>query len=145
MYDVLNISRYIIQYSNQQGYGVSCLKLQKLLYFLQAEFLLKYDYPLFVEKIEAWPFGPVIPVSYYRYILFGSMDIPTRYDCKNFSKDVISREHRKIINKLLDYFKDYSSVLLTDITIKQSPWINSFYRRSDNNEISVEDIKKYFM
>lgn len=117
----------------------------KIVIFFAGRISIKIWLSLFVEKIEAWPFGPVIPVSYYRYILFGSMDIPTRYDCKNFSKDVISREHRKIINKLLDYFKDYSSVLLTDITIKQSPWINSFYRRSENNEISVEDIKKYFM
>lgn len=51
MYDVLNISRYIIQYSNQQGYGVSCLKLQNC-YIFAGRISIKYDYPLFVEKLK---------------------------------------------------------------------------------------------
>ena len=38
LYNVLDISRYIINYSNQQGYGISNLKLQKILYFVQAYF-----------------------------------------------------------------------------------------------------------
>lgn len=38
-YDVLEVSRHIINYSNRMRYGVSNLKLQKLLYFVQAYFL----------------------------------------------------------------------------------------------------------
>ena len=35
-YPVRDVSHYIIVYSNERDYGVSNLKLQKLLYFVQA-------------------------------------------------------------------------------------------------------------
>ena len=62
MYNVLDICRYVIKYSNEKKYGVSNLKLQKLLYFIQAYFIIKNNdnAPCFKEKIEAWNFGPVV-------------------------------------------------------------------------------------
>lgn len=69
LYDVLDISRHIINYSDEKDYGVSNLKLQKLLYFVQAYFMLeKKDHaPCFHEKIEAWDFGPVVPEAYQEW------------------------------------------------------------------------------
>lgn len=46
-YDVLDISRYIISYSNKMDYGISNLKLQKVLYFVQAYFLIQTGHPCF--------------------------------------------------------------------------------------------------
>ena len=63
-YNVLDISRYIINYSNVKDYGISNLKLQKILYFVQAYFLIETGSPCFKEKIEAWDFGPVVPKAY---------------------------------------------------------------------------------
>lgn len=39
-YDVLEICRHVINYSNEQDYGISNLKLQKVLYLIQAYFLI---------------------------------------------------------------------------------------------------------
>ena len=39
MYDVIDICRYMIVYCNRKNYAISNLKLQKLLYFIQAIFL----------------------------------------------------------------------------------------------------------
>lgn len=33
-YDVLEVCRHVINYSNEQGYGISNLKLQKVLYLI---------------------------------------------------------------------------------------------------------------
>ena len=62
-YKVLDVCRHVINYSNEHDYGISNLKLQKVLYFIQAYFLTKKkDHtPCFDEKIEAWDFGPVVP------------------------------------------------------------------------------------
>lgn len=76
-YDVLDISRYIIGYSNIKDYEISNLKLQKILYFVQAYFLIQRGLPCFKEKIEAWDFGPVVPVAYKEFKKFAGMDIPT--------------------------------------------------------------------
>lgn len=47
MYNVLDISRYIINYSNDCNYIISNLKLQKLLYFIQVYFLIEAKKTLF--------------------------------------------------------------------------------------------------
>ena len=38
-YNVLDVCRHVINYSNEHDYGISNLKLQKVLYFIQAYFL----------------------------------------------------------------------------------------------------------
>lgn len=142
MYNVLDLSEYIIYYSNIKKYGISCLKLQKILYFLQAEFLRKYKKICFNDKIEAWDFGPVIPIVYEKYILYGGLDIPQINKENNF-KYICTKEHLKLINDLIDYFKDYSASVLTDITIHQEPFIKNYVFK-EYNEIKLEDINKYF-
>ena len=47
MVDIMDLSEYIIYYSNIKDYGISCLKLQKILYLLQAEWLITRDERLF--------------------------------------------------------------------------------------------------
>lgn len=64
MYNVLDVCRYVINYSNDKDYDISNLKLQKLLYFIQAYFLINKNETCFNETIEAWDFGPVIPKAY---------------------------------------------------------------------------------
>ena len=76
LYDVLDISRHIINYSDEKDYGVSNLKLQKLLYFVQGNFLRVLKRACFYEEIEAWKYGPVIPEVYSEFKMFGSNDIP---------------------------------------------------------------------
>lgn len=57
IYDVLDVCRHIINYSEKEDYGVSNLKLQKLLYFVQAYFMLeKKDHAPknFTPQYEYW-------------------------------------------------------------------------------------------
>lgn len=55
-YSALEVARYIIHHEAQQGRTVSNLRLQKLLYFVQAKFVVDgHDAsPCFYEKMEAW-------------------------------------------------------------------------------------------
>ena len=76
-YNVLDICRHVINFSNDKDYGISNLKLQKVLYFIQAYFLISTNEKCFKERIEAWDFGPVVPEAYREYKQFGSGDIPS--------------------------------------------------------------------
>ena len=67
MYDVLLMAKYIIKYCNKSNLPISNLKLQKLLYFIQAAFLVEKGHACFPDEIEAWDFGPVVPAVYYKY------------------------------------------------------------------------------
>ncbi len=90
-YNVIDVCRHVINYSNEHDYGVSNLKLQKLLYFIQAYFLTnkKDNTPCFDEKIEAWDFGPVVPEAYHEYKQYGSGDIPNIESYILFDEDDI--------------------------------------------------------
>ena len=89
MYSVIDVCEYIIYYSNKRNYSLSNLKLQKLLYFVQAYFLIKFNEPCFAEDIEAWDFGPVVPVAYHVYKRFGAGEIPYAFGSPTFDASEI--------------------------------------------------------
>lgn len=155
-YKALDISRYIINYSNQKNYGVSNLKLQKLLYFVQAEFLTYSEnkVPCFDEEIEAWGFGPVVPHVYQAFKQYGSGNIPTiteyiemtdtwQITKKTFDENVIKAKDRKKIAEIIEGLSDYSATALVNITHNQAPWINA-YEKGMNNVITKRSIQEYF-
>lgn len=139
-YNVLDVCRYVIDYSNQKNYGISNLKLQKILYFIQAGFLI--DEPsrcCFDEKIEAWDFGPVVPEAYREYKQFGGSDIPNA----TTGNDPISDADKKLIDTIIDSFADYTATDLVSLTHRQAPWL-SVYVPHKNHEITPKAIKEYF-
>lgn len=146
MYSALDVASYIIKYSNEKDYGVSNLKLQKLLYFVQAYFLIVLNIPCFYEKIEAWDFGPVVPEVYQSYKQFGGANIPCFENvCHDIVGDVslIKQKDKKKIEKVVDKFKDYSATDLVRLTHGQAPWREA-YEPWANNVITNESIKEYF-
>ncbi|MCM1466611.1 MAG: DUF4065 domain-containing protein [Alistipes sp.] len=155
-YKVLDVARYIINYSNKEGYGISNLKLQKLLYFVQAEFLAftEDNQPCFLEEIEAWGFGPVVPEVYQEFKQYGSANIPSvlkyyevtddwEVNEKKFDLKLIDIEDRQIINQIVDGFSDYSAAALVTITHQQKPW-KDVYEEGMNNIITKKSIREYF-
>ena len=139
-YSALDIAEYIIKYEDGKGHLMNNLKLQKILYFLQAEFVAKHNVALFKEELIAWDFGPVVEVVYYNYNLFGSASIflnPSR-----MRNAYIAKSHREVINSLLDEIRPYSSTDLVDICHRQKPWINARMRYS--KIIALEELKDYF-
>ena len=159
MYKAIDIARYVIYYCHQNSYSISNLKLQKLLYFIQAYFLLEKDEECFTDNIEAWDFGPVIPNVYHKYKMYGSTNIPNQkiyeeldIDTKTGKVDFIKKEinyniicyaDKRLINSLLNKFADCSSTYLTQVSISQKPWISA-YVKNECKIISTESIKNYF-
>lgn len=144
-YKVLDVCKYVIDYSNEKEYGISNLKLQKILYFIQAYFLIKQPSRCcFDDRIEAWDFGPVVPKAYREYKQFGSSDIPTIMDFeKSDSNGCITGEDKNLIKTVIDKFADYSATDLVGLTHNQSPWIDAYIPHM-NREITPEAIKEYF-
>lgn len=158
MYDVLDVCRYIINYGNSKNYCISNLKLQKILYFVQAYFLsfTESKQPCFREEIEAWDFGPVVPEAYREYKRFGSSTIylNSRYgisesvqvwygSSKTAKRVEISEEDKEIINKVVDRFAHLAVSYLVSVTHAQDPWKNVYYpyRKAI---ITKESIREYF-
>lgn len=158
MYDVLEVCRHIINYSNAKDYGISNFKLQKLLYFVQAYFLIasRDKQPFFRQNIEAWDFGPVVPEAYSEYKGYGSVNIPpVKYYYENgwsrkyksgpfeYRDDEIRREDKKLIDAVIERFRTYSATDLVKVTHSQRPWQEAF-KRGINREIKNEELRSYF-
>lgn len=156
MNKVLDVCRYAINYSNEKGYGISNLKLQKVLYFIQAYFLIKESRPCFWERIEAWNFGPVVPKAYEEYRQYGACNIPpissyVYFDSSNiwncrripYCDNIICANDKVLIAAVVDMFADYSANDLVALTHSQSPWMDVYIPRM-NNEIALGSIKEYF-
>lgn len=156
-YGVLDVCRHIINYSNKRDYFVSNLKLQKILYFVQAYFLIntKDCSPCFAETIEAWDFGPVVPIAYHEYKRFGMGGIPSIQSYVTYSKDDIwdvqwvvfkddvVKEDKILVDEVVDEFANWSTTDLVSLTCRQTPWIET-YIPYQNNEIKVEATKRFF-
>lgn len=141
MYSAIDVAKYIIWYCKEKGYSISNLKLQKILYFVQAAFLVDLGRPCFEESIEAWDFGPVVSEVYHKFKIFGSADIPKAM-C-NGVESIIIRSDRQTINEMVDQCAEYSASSLVEITHNQDPWRNA-YQKGRNNVISNLSIQDYF-
>lgn len=138
--------------------SVTQLKLQKLLYYVYAEFLRTTGKKLFKEPIVAYKLGPVVEEVRNLFKVHGSSTIDEKEDesfC--FGKDeltftpsfmrIVSSEYgitaaKCILDVLNKYKQDTASQLVTKTHRPGGPW-DRVYVDGMNCEITDELIKKY--
>ncbi|MDU7067145.1 MAG: DUF4065 domain-containing protein [Clostridium perfringens] len=135
VYNVKDIAAYIVDYSIENGSPVSNLKLQKILYYVQAYFLVTKNEPCFREDIIHWRHGPVVREVYSQYKMYFDDEI-TR---SNGFGDLESYD-KNLINKVVDSYKTYGPWDMVRKTHEEGPWINT----NSDDVIDKEEIKKYF-
>ena len=149
----IDIARYVINYSWDIDSPLSNLKLQKLLYFIQGNFLRILQRPCFIDDIEAWKYGPVVPTVYSKFKRYGSNNInridyiyefkPNKFEpVKKEFNLILNDDEIKIIHDVVLACKDYSASYLVKLTHSQLPCIKSYNR--NNNVISIGLMKEYF-
>jgi len=73
---LMRTTNKFIDWGSQNGAGMSPLKVQKLMYLFYARYLFLQREPLFDERFEKWPKGPVLRDLYEMLKVFGGSDIP---------------------------------------------------------------------
>lgn len=139
MYDVQLIARYVIHHCLQSIRPISNLKLQKILYFIQAEFLVGTNQPCFEDDIEAWGSGPVVPAVYFEFMIFGNTNLP---DQGENGFEMIAEKDKDRLNAVIGDVAEYSASQLAEITHDQRPWKDACKRKS--KIIEKAEIRKYF-
>lgn len=121
-YSALNIAKYVIYKSNEKGQKITQLKLQKILYFIEAYFMATYDRKeLYKEDFYAWLYGPMIKEVYNKYKVFMSDPIPT--DKQDLEDTIYPEEVVESVDVVLDTFGKYTARQLIQIThMEGSPW-----------------------
>ena len=152
-YNVIDVSSYIINYSNQINHPINNLKLQKLLYYVQAATLVEAGRKCFNSKIVAWQFGPAIPKAYHYYEEYGRNNIPNQGGYKTIKLDnktlrmsytqpaEIDYTIKRIIRNVVDSYLNITNPLeLSKKTRKESPLKTTPL----NQEIKCSKIGEYY-
>ena len=154
MYKAIEIAKYVINYSQKTDSPISNLKLQKLLFYIQAAILVKTGKECFKEPIMAWEYGPVVREVYDEFKIYGREDIPLQASSRNLGFDYskiqivyqneemsLRTEEMNLINKVVDaYAKVKNPFELVKKTHSEDPWKNT----KRGCEISVDSIKAYY-
>lgn len=137
-YNATEVAEYIIERCNQKHESISNLKLQKILYFVQAQFIVKYGTPCFENIMQAWDHGPVVPAVYHEYRGYGNTNIPS-YGDKRFH---FEQDEQQTLDVTIDRASEYTASQLVEIARNQRPWMDA-YEEADRI-ITSESIRKFF-
>ncbi|KMT32021.1 Panacea domain-containing protein [Melissococcus plutonius] len=166
-YLAIYIADYIIDLCDQKGIEINNLKLQKIMYYLQARYLTDTGKPLFDESIQKWRYGPVIPSVYHEYKDKGAANIdkkdigfivrdPKENEVANFlgcyfeeeyTSEMIIKEDREVIGEVVNALKDYTGFDLVKFTHEQSIWNeykDKIYAGVKELEYTNDEIEQYF-
>ncbi|OOR20908.1 MULTISPECIES: Panacea domain-containing protein [Bacillus cereus group] len=136
----------------------SHLKLQKLLYFSYAEFLLRTGAKLFKEPIVAFKYGPVVESVFHNYKVHGSTTIDYKEDetiCYSTEDLAITPSFMKLVSSehgivalecILKTLNQYGEVSAGDLVEKThqdgGPW-DRVFKPGWNCEITDDVITQY--
>ena len=143
MYKAIDVSNYIIKYTNINNKPITNLKLQKMLYFIQGFYYSSTNEPFIEEDFEAWPYGPVIRNAYIEYSRFGSLLI-TDVESDRVNNIDFLPDDKSFLDDIISSLNKYSASELVNAShAKGSPWEKS-YKDETKNIISKEVIRDYF-
>mgnify|MGYP005883049583 FL=1 len=124
------------------------LALEKIMYFVDCEYIKRYGEPIFRDEFQAWDFGPVIPKVYRKYKFHG------------YDKIILTNEQKLIVCSKMMKFKDYDKIssvidevieryegytandLVTESHEEGSPWDLVYNDGFGRNEIISKDLIK---
>lgn len=153
MYNAIDVARHVINYSNEKDYLLSYNKLPKVLYYIQALFLIKRNEPCFIEDIRACEIGPEIDAISKEFDTITSLEIPPTKHLseevgletikEKYLDDILSDNDKALIDSVVDLLSIFTSTELLNILHNQKPFKEAF----DDpcyDIIKLESIKAFY-
>lgn len=150
-YDINLVADYIIlRLNSDESVNLINLKLQKLLYYLQAWSLGINNKTFLNCSFEAWVHGPVSRVLYDRFKMTHSLYsfITVSDVIEKHPEEKIDTVDIEFINYILDNYAGYSGAELESMTHNEKPWLEARFgyapMQSCNKIISEETMRNYY-
>ena len=120
-YKACDIANWFLFNQDPELGDITNLKLQKLLYYAQAWYLVFFNNkPLFSDDFQAWTHGPAIPKVYRKYKDFGFTTI-----LKPDKEVKLDEDTTALLNEIDRVYGKYSAKYLEELTHKETPWIQT--------------------
>jgi len=111
---------FLLKTDTDAGDILTNLKLQKLLYYAQAWYLVFFKKPLFDDEFQAWTHGAVIPSIYQKFKEFTYKPIKTSIDVVD-----IDIETENLLNDIMNIYGEKTAKFLENLNHSESPWIDA--------------------
>jgi uncharacterized phage-associated protein len=99
------------------------MKLQKLVFFTHADYLVRTGRPLLKQEFEAWDYGPVIPSLYQEFKRFGDQPITAKAMSFNpistkaaISSCELDADDIRLIRKMFDFYSRLDAIHLSKLS-----------------------------
>lgn len=144
------IADYFIALSNKSENLITNLKLQKLVYYLQAWHYTLFKEKLFEKEFQAWIHGPVLPDLYqdYKHFKWKPIDKNVGDESIDSVEDKLNAEQKELFNQVVDEYFGLSAYELERLTHAESPWKNARKGKEPDEisrePISYKDIEEYY-
>lgn len=154
------VANHILDLAEQDGRKLDPMQLQKLVYFAHGWHLGLSGQPLIKETVEAWPYGPVVPVLFHEFKKWGNSDI--REGAKELRGGVIPhrisldddpvppkwKEYAEsVVKRVWLLYGRFSGVSLSELTHEVgSPWYEARKQHPGERDVVIpnEAIRVYF-
>jgi len=163
MRDIKDVAKYVGISMISKGLTVSPLKLQKMLYYVQAWYMVFFgrENTLFEDIPEAWVNGPVYPVIYHIYKdkvsgMFDNLRLSDFTDIKDeesafrmiSNKMAFTKDEEEFIDSVITLYGSKSENELVLYTHIEKPWSEKReglkpYENS-NEKLSLDTIYNYY-
>ncbi|TFH54248.1 MAG: DUF4065 domain-containing protein [Methanothrix sp.] len=134
----LEVAKYLLFKANFDGESITNLKMQKLLYYAQAWYLVNYSVPLFADPIKAWKFGPIVESAYHHFKRFRYS--PIQFANREKIEEKISGKERKYLDDYYPIYIRHSASDLTQMSHDEAPWKSTV----QGETIPVDVIMKFY-
>lgn len=137
-------ANFLLAECRERGEILTNLKLQKLLYYAQAWFLVLNNKPLFDEDFQAWVHGPALPSQYRRFKKFGWGPILE----EKVSSGKVNEKVTLHLREIVDVFGIETASALELMTHNELPWIEArkglSSEQSSTTPISKESMRSFY-
>lgn len=126
-----DVANYIITYAKRNDKTVGSLKIQKIMYYIQAKSLVEKGPILIDERIEKWRLGPVFRNVHYCLKNYGrnpitetyqTLEISSKIQLKEFSEEVFDINDKEFMDTVIEPLIDKHPFNLVDRTHSEHIW-----------------------
>jgi|SRR5476649_1234117 len=122
--------------------AVTPMQLLKLVYIAHGYMLAKHGVPLLRESVQAWQYGPVVPILYQAVRDFRAMPVDA---VPGAPFELFSPDEQAIIAEVAQTYGKVDGVTLSAATHQPgTPWTVTWNNHGQNAEISNDMIEAFY-
>ncbi|MCG7431880.1 DUF4065 domain-containing protein [Kocuria indica] len=142
-----SVAKYFLEVdAGRTDPDITQMKLHKLLYFAQANYLASTGKRLFDSNMEAFEHGPVISDIRLEYQKFGQQTIVVEdpHVASQDSNNPIPEDVKQFLERIWDRFGDLSASKLRRMSHEDAPWKTSYKPTGYRCPLTDESVEKWY-